>query len=277
MSSSRGDVMKALIRIFTAVLILLLLAVGVSYGQSPARESYVRGVEYAAEGKFEEARSEFGNALRIDKFDSAARESLKVVEDAISHKIKKETAVHIFKGTVYGNKGMQDEEVAEYNKAIELNPGYSRVYNNRGIVYHEKGLYDLSIADFNKAIKLNPKYVEAYYNRGVAYDDKGRYDIAIADYSRALELDPRYSDAYYNRGVVYAKIKGQFDLAIADFNKAIELVPGDANVYVNRAICYYYKREYDKTWKDVHKAESLGEQVHQGFLKALREASGRQQ
>ena len=35
------------------------------------------------------------------------------------------------------------------------------------------------------------------------------------------------------------------------------------------------KREYDKVWEDVHKAQSLGLLVRAGFLKALREASGR--
>jgi hypothetical protein len=33
---------------------------------------------------------------------------------------------------------------------------------------------------------------------------------------------------------------------------------------------------YEKAWDDVHKAEGLGWQVHPEFLKALREASGRQ-
>ena len=70
--------------------------------------------------------------------------------------------------------------------------------------------------------------------------------------------------------------KGQFDKAISDYNKAIELNPKYADAYYNRGVACYYKREYDKTWKDVHMAQSLGYQVHPGFLKALREASGRQ-
>jgi tetratricopeptide (TPR) repeat protein len=63
---------------------------------------------------------------------------------------------------------------------------------------------------------------------------------------------------------------------LADYNKAIELNPRDANAYNNRAIAYYFKREHDKAWDDVYKAQSLGYQVYTQFLKALREASGRQ-
>jgi len=36
------------------------------------------------------------------------------------------------------------------------------------------------------------------------------------------------------------------------------------------------KREYDKAWEEINKVQSLGYQVHPGFLKALLAASGRQ-
>ena len=32
-----------------------------------------------------------------------------------------------------------------------------------------KGQYDKAIADYNKAIELNPKFTGAYINRGLAY------------------------------------------------------------------------------------------------------------
>jgi tetratricopeptide (TPR) repeat protein len=80
---------------------------------------------------------------------------------------------------------------------------------------------------------------------------------------------------YFNRGVAYGE-KGQHDKAIADFSKAIEINPRDANNYFNRGIAYFFKREYEKAWDDVYKTESLGYRVRPEFLKALREASGRQ-
>jgi tetratricopeptide (TPR) repeat protein len=79
---------------------------------------------------------------------------------------------------------------------------------------------------------------------------------------------------HYNRGVAHHD-KGEYDLAISDYTKAIEINPKHAFAYNNRAVAYYFKGEYDKAQEDVHKAQSLGDQVHPGFLKALREASGR--
>ncbi len=61
-------------------------------------------------------------------------------------------------------------------------------YNNRGLAKEGKGDHDGAIADYNRAIELNPKYAGACNNRGLAKQAKGDLDGAIADYNRALEL-----------------------------------------------------------------------------------------
>ena len=104
---------------------------------------------------------------------------------------------------------------------------------------------------------------------------KGQNDKTIADYNNAIELNPRDAEAYYNRGIAYYN-KGQYDQTISDYSKAIEINPKYAEAYNNRAVSCYLKGEYDKVWEDVHKAQNLGYQVYPGFLKDLREASGRQ-
>jgi tetratricopeptide (TPR) repeat protein len=63
-------------------------------------------------------------------------------------------------------------------------------YVNRGNAYHSKGEYDQAIADYGKAIQLNPKYAEAYNNRGAAHEKKQDKGKAIADYRMALSLNP---------------------------------------------------------------------------------------
>ena len=85
-------------------------------------------------------------------------------------------------------------------------------YNNRGVAYDDKGEFDRAVADYNKAIDLNPDYVDAYNNRGGAYHDKGEFDRAVADYNKAIDLKSDYAQAYNNRGLAYDK-KGEFDRA----------------------------------------------------------------
>jgi tetratricopeptide (TPR) repeat protein len=81
---------------------------------------------------------------------------------------------------------------------------------------------DLAIANYSKAIKINPKFVKAYNNRGIAYTFKKQWNLAIADFSKAIEFDPKNGKAYHNRAIVYA-YQGETDKARQDLQKAQSL------------------------------------------------------
>ena len=87
-------------------------------------------------------------------------------------------------------RGEFEEAIRLYTKALEYSgipdENRSKIYFNRGLAYDNQGRYDQAIANYSRAIELNPDYVSAYYNRGNAYDNQGRYHQAIADYSRAI-------------------------------------------------------------------------------------------
>ena len=213
-----------------------------------------RGLAYKRKGSYDRAISDYNEALEINPRYAEAYNN---------------------RGSAYNYKGSYDRAIGDYNKALEINPRYADAYVNRGIVYHYKGEYDRAISDFNKALEINPRYAGAYNNRGLTYaEGKGSYDRAILDYDKALEINPEFAGAYYNRGNAYND-KGEHDRAISDFNIALELNPRYATAYNNRAVAYYFKKMYDKAWDDVYKAQRLDYQVPPGFLKALREDSGR--
>ena len=54
---------------------------------------------------------------------------------------------------------------------------------------------DRAIADFGKAIEINPRYANAFSNRSLAYRAKGDNEHAIADYNMAIEIDPKLATA----------------------------------------------------------------------------------
>lgn len=120
----------------------------------------------------------------------------------------------------------------------------------------------------------DPKSAGAYYNQGVARLEKGEYDAAISDLTKAIKMRPRFGRAHFYRGRAYFR-KGEHDKALPDLTEAIELDPALAVAYGERAVIHFIRKEYDKVWENIHKQESLGLQADPGFLKALREASGR--
>ncbi len=87
---------------------------------------------------------------------------------------------------------------------------------------YETGDYQGAIADWGKAIEINPQYADAYYNRGNAKRDLKDYQGAIADYSKAIQNDPQFADAYANRGLVKSKL-GDENGFCTDAKKAASL------------------------------------------------------
>ena len=138
---------------------------------------------------------------------------------------------------------------------------------------------------FYAALFYNP---QGLYHKAVAYYQKGEYDRAINEYTKALKIEPQFMDAYKGRGEAYDK-KGNYVKAVADYTYVIDKLSaglnnlgGDywkdtvAKVYYKRAIDYFFMKEYDKSWYDLHKAEELGHKIESVFLEDLKKASGRE-
>ena len=65
------------------------------------------------------------------------------------------------------------EAIADYNKAIDMNPDFADAYDNRGLTFYKQGSFTQAIVDFNKAIEINPNDSEEYNNRGACYSHQG--------------------------------------------------------------------------------------------------------
>ena len=221
---------------------------------SPAEMS----IEYGSQGKFKESLEELVKALKSSPFDTNLKISLKIIEDAINHKVKDDAAIYIFRGIDRYHQGDFDGAVSEFSSAIQAEPDYSVSYLKRGIAYLYKSEYEKAFSDCDKAVAIEPGYAVSYIYRGIVHSKKGDYDKAIADYNKALEIDSENADAYYNRGVANAK-KDLYVLAILDYDRAIEINPKYTNAFLNRGYIYMVNMENpEKGCADWKRACELG-------------------
>ncbi len=100
---------------------------------------------------------------------------------------------------------------------------------NRGVGYIQQEKYDLALAEFTKAINIDPRFAEAYLNRGLLYAVQGKPDLALSDYNQALNINPRDAIAYRNRGNLY-KEQGKPDLALSDFNHLLPIAASNGSL-----------------------------------------------
>ena len=63
---------------------------------------------------------------------------------------------------------------------------------------------------------------------------------------------------------------------ISVFSETIKKTPNYAGAYYNRAVAYFYKKNYEQCWQDVHMAESLGCKFSDDFLESLKKSSHRE-
>jgi len=155
--------------------------------------------------------------------------------------------------------------IADFTKAVTLNPKNATAFYYRGSCKQNLQEYKAAVEDYTKAIKLKPAYSIAYTNRArskyISLEYAGTpadYKAIIADYSKAIELNPRDTVAYLNRGITKEYLK-DYAGGIDDFRKLCELVPNNGEAYYYKAVCEDKAGNKEAACVDWDKALELGE------------------
>jgi len=132
-------------------------------------------------------------------------------------------------------------------------------YFNRAFEKAKRGDHYGAIADYTKAIEINPTNEKAYYNRGISKIELKDYSGAVSDFSKAIEINPTYAKAYYNLGTLKGRYLEDYYGAISDFSKAIEINPNDIDYYFNRSVAKEKIGDIKGACVDAKKVVSLGD------------------
>ena len=98
-------------------------------------------------------------------------------------------------------------------------------YVNRGILRLRRNYVDLAIADFDRAIGLDPRQPEAYLNKGAALMRLNDADHALQLFTAALDRNTARPElAHFGRAIAYETL-GNVRQAYEDYREASELSP----------------------------------------------------
>lgn len=124
-------------------------------------------------------------------------------------------------------------------KNTDLSAPYAeRAYINRGELHRGAGRSDAALADFERAIALNPRLAEGYAGRATLRLSMGHAHAALPDLDRAILLDARHASAHAKRCAAKVALKRPAAEALADCEKALALDPSDPESWTIAAIVH---------------------------------------
>ena len=100
---------------------------------------------------------------------------------------------------------MTGKTLEHFQKALELDPGYSDVYFHKGVCYETVGEYTRAIDEFKAKIEADPHYIGSYFSMGNLYEQVGDYQAAIESYESVLGMDDHHRDAILRLGRLHTQ------------------------------------------------------------------------
>jgi len=145
-----------------------------------------------------------------------------------------------YRGMAHAAAGAVEPALADFQRALDVGGDRlfsAEVYYNRGALLQRRQQYREALADYDRALALDPRAVKALVNRGNVRDTLGRPEEALSDYGAAIAVDPGNPLPYFNRGLVHHRL-GDAPQAVFDYGQALERDPWFAPAYEHRSRAY---------------------------------------
>ena len=114
--------------------------------------------------------------------------------------------------------------LAEWRKALEIDPNDARANNGIAIALSVSGDSDDAIAYLRKATQISPDFFEAYYNLGLELAKKNRMNEAIDAWLNTVRIRPSFAAGQENLGYAFY-LQGKFADSLTHLRLALEADP----------------------------------------------------
>ena len=178
--------------------------------------------------------------LGMEDYPEAIKRHRAVIDDDPGNAL-----AHYHLGFAYGVVGEHRQELAEYQKAIELGLDDWQLFLNLGLLYLEGGQTQDATQVLRLATLLGPDRPETHFNLALAYERRGALAQAEQEALLSLQIDPSQPDARNTLGAIYAE-EGKYVRASEEWNELVGEIPDYTPARTNLAILQHAESNRSK-------------------------------
>ena len=181
----------------------------------------------------------------------------------------REKGAYFALGYFYEMRGMSDQAIEYFDRALELDPNSGLTLNQLGYTYADK-------REFEKAIEYLRRYADAYPGDANPYDSlgeiyyrMGRIDEALAQFKEAVRVKPDFYNPYHRLAYIYA-LKENYPSTVdwIDKGTSAALSPGwKMQSHFMTAFIQYWLGEYEASLSSLQKAAASAEELGNVWMK----------
>ncbi|MCH7780875.1 MAG: protein kinase, partial [Acidobacteria bacterium] len=158
-----------------------------------------------------------------------------------------------------------DGAIADFERAIELNPNYAMAYMWYGRLMISRDP-ERSLSLFRQALELDPLSPLIHVNIAGHLERAGEYEEALKSYQRAVEIDPGFAIGYGAIASLYEDVFGRLDEAIHWSERAVASDPGNLGLRLSLGTRLQNRGRFDDALEVFRETIDLDP----GFVRAYR-------
>ena len=182
---------------------------------APLDEAYnALGLAYYYERLYDDAIFEMRKAIKINPDNEDAKFNLKTIRSRLEH---------FQAGKLFSRLEDRPRAVAEYRKAIDLDPRFIEARHRLGVELYADGKPAEGLKELHRASLVVAGYRKAYeiwYAEGLALLRLSRDAEAMGKFDQAVQARPTFAPAHNEMGKILMK-REEYDAAIDHFVRAI--------------------------------------------------------
>lgn len=132
-------------------------------------------------------------------------------------------------GDYYARYNQPDKAIEEFQRAIELKPGYADAMHNLANIYLGKKEINKAIEYYQMAIKFNSRLWQSHQNLSSIFFEQKKYQLAENHLLEASKIYPENDILHANLGALYLS-QGKKDQAKKEFEISLQLNPENQRV-----------------------------------------------